>query len=62
MNLLLTGAWQGAKENISKLEEMGHLVHFLQYEKDELPCEYTTICFTIFLLIDICDISSCELL
>lgn len=53
MNLLLTGAWQGAKENISKLEEMGHLVHFLQYEKDELPCEYTwvegVVCNGLFL-------------
>lgn len=40
MNLLITGAWQGAKENIEKLEQMGHVISFLQYEKDELPCEY----------------------
>lgn len=40
MNLLITGAWQGAKDNIEKIEQMGHAVSFLQYEKDELPCEY----------------------
>lgn len=40
MNLLVTGAWAGAKENIEKLEAMGHQVVFMQQEKDELPCEY----------------------
>lgn len=40
MNLLVTGAWQDAKENISTLEEMGHSVQFLQYEKDDPPCDY----------------------
>lgn len=40
MNLLITGAWSGAKENIEKLESMGHKVCFLQFEKDELPCTY----------------------
>lgn len=40
MNLLVTGAWAGAKENIEKLEAMGHQVVFMQREKDELPCEY----------------------
>lgn len=38
MELLITGAWQGAKEHIAELEARGHRVHFLQYEKDELPC------------------------
>lgn len=40
MNLLVTGAWQQAKEYTSKLEEQGHLVQFLQFEKDALPCGY----------------------
>lgn len=40
MNLLLTGAWAQAKENIKELEDLGHSVVFMQYEKDKLPCEY----------------------
>lgn len=39
MNLLLTGAWAGAKENIGTLEAMGHAVQFIQFEKDPLPCD-----------------------
>ena len=39
MNLLVTGAWNGAKEHIPTLESMGHKVVFLQQEKDELPCD-----------------------
>ena len=38
MNILVTGAWQNAKEYTEKIEEMGHTIRFLQYEKDELPC------------------------
>ena len=38
MNILITGAWQNAKEYTEKIEEMGHAIRFLQYEKDELPC------------------------
>lgn len=38
MNLLITGAWQGAKENIGRIRRMGHEVVFLQYEKEPLPC------------------------
>ena len=57
MNLLLTGAWQGAKENIATLEEMGHCVQFLQFEKDPLPCEYAwvegVVCNGLFLHHDI---------
>lgn len=53
MNLLITGAWQSAKENIGKIEQMGHVVSFCQYEKDELPCEYEwvegVICNGLFL-------------
>ena len=39
MNLLITGAWQQAKAYIPMIEGMGHQVRFLQYEKDELPCD-----------------------
>ena len=39
MNLLVTGAWGGAKEHIPALEAMGHAVAFLQQETDELPCD-----------------------
>ena len=39
MNLLITGAWNGAKSCIDEIETMGHKVVFMQYEKDSLPCE-----------------------
>lgn len=37
MNILITGAWQEAKEHIAEIEKLGHKVVFLQQEKDELP-------------------------
>ncbi|MGN1183216.1 MAG: NAD(P)-dependent oxidoreductase [Faecalibacillus sp.] len=40
MNLLITGAWHDAKHYIKRIEDMGHSVSFLQYEKDTLPCDY----------------------
>lgn len=40
MNLLITGAWQQASENLEAIKQRGHDVIFLQHEKDELPCEY----------------------
>jgi len=43
MNLLVTGAWADAKAHIGELEAMGHTVCFLQYEKDNLPCEYSWV-------------------
>lgn len=53
MNLLVTGAWRDAKEYLGEIEEMGHTVKFLQYEKDPLPCEYDwvegVICNGLFL-------------
>ena len=53
MNLLITGAWAQAKENIKELETLGHSVAFMQYEKDKLPCEYEwvegVICNGLFL-------------
>lgn len=39
MNILITGAWQGAKEHIGAIEAMGHCVLFMQFEKDSLPCD-----------------------
>lgn len=57
MNLLITGAWQNAKDYIEKLEADGHEVEFLQFEKDTLPCSYTwvegVICNGLFLSHDI---------
>ena len=40
MNLLITGAWQEAGQYIDIIQNSGHAVKFLQYEKDKLPCEY----------------------
>lgn len=40
MNLLITGAWQQAKDYIAEIEGKGHSVRFLQFEKDALPCDY----------------------
>ena len=39
MNLLITGAWQSAHENISSLESLGHKVAFMQQEKEKLTCD-----------------------
>ena len=36
MNLLITGAWGGAKEHIPELEALGHEIAFLQQERDAL--------------------------
>lgn len=53
MNLLITGAWQQAKDHIDEIRQQGHSVAFLQFEKDELPCEYEwvegVICNGLFL-------------
>lgn len=38
MNLLITGAWQNAKEYIPQLENK-HSIVFMQQEKDALPCD-----------------------
>lgn len=40
MNLLITGAWNTANDYIREIESCGHVVKFLQFEKDELPCSY----------------------
>lgn len=53
MKLLITGAWQNAQEHLAEIEQMGHEVCFVQYEKDELPCNYDwvegVICNGLFL-------------
>lgn len=53
MNLLITGAWQQAKDYIGEIQQQGHSVVFLQYEKDTLPCDYEwvegVICNGLFL-------------
>lgn len=57
MNVLITGAWSDAKKYITEIEQMGHNVCFMQYEKDELPCPYEfvegVICNGLFLHHDI---------
>ena len=39
MNLLITGAWQGAQEHFEEIEALGHRIAFLQQEQDPLPCD-----------------------
>ncbi len=39
MDILISGAWKEAKHYIKTIENMGHIVHFLQWEQDELPCD-----------------------
>lgn len=57
MNLLVTGAWASAKENIGELERLGHRVVFMQQEADKLPCAYDwvegAVCNGLFLSHDI---------
>lgn len=38
MNLLITGAWQEAREYVAHIQQKGHSVIFMQWEKDPLPC------------------------
>ncbi len=57
MNLLITGAWQSAKDYISDIERFGHKVVFMQQEKEKIPCDYVwvegVICNGLFLYHDI---------
>lgn len=43
MNLLITGAWQNAKQYIDQIEEWGHNVIFMQHENEQMPCDYRWI-------------------
>ncbi len=51
--MLITGAWNEALDCISEIEEQGHKVKYMQFEKDELPCTYEwvegVICNGLFL-------------
>ena len=53
MNLLITGAWTDAKSHIKEIELAGHIVEFMQQEKNPLPCSYDwvegVICNGLFL-------------
>lgn len=47
MNLLITGAWDGAKENIPYLEKLGYTIVFMQNETEALPCDATWVEYVI---------------
>ena len=53
MNILITGAWQFSADNIRQIEELGHKVMILQYERDPIPYDYkdidAVICNGLFL-------------
>lgn len=53
MNLLITGAWQEAREHFDEIKALGHSIVFMQQEKDALPCDpgwvEGTICNGLFL-------------
>lgn len=53
MNLLVTGAFGVSAEQMNRLKELGHTIHFMQFEKDNLPCGYEevegVICNGLFL-------------
>lgn len=43
MNLLITGAFHCTNEQLEYIKSLGHNVTFMQYEKDELPCDYSSV-------------------
>lgn len=43
MNLLVTGAWQASRACMEEIETKGHVVSFLQQERDTLPVPYKTV-------------------
>ena len=53
MNILITGAWRNASEYFNEIQRMGNNVQFLQFENDELPCDYEwvegVVCNSLFL-------------
>lgn len=62
MNLLITGAWGCAQEQLIVLKSLGHDVVFLQQETDMLPCDYDwvegVVCNGLFLHHDIVKFSN----
>lgn len=53
MNLLVTGAWDHARQYFDELKGAGHSIEFLQSEKEALPCAYDwvegVVCNGLFL-------------
>lgn len=53
MNILVTGAWRQAKQQLAQLETLGHRAIFMQNESEALPCDPAwvegMICNGIFL-------------
>lgn len=53
MNILVTGAWRQAKQQLCELEKLGHQTVFMQNESEALPCDPAwvegMICNGIFL-------------
>lgn len=43
MNLLVTGAWRCAQQQLDTLTQLGHCVYFLQNESDPLPLAYESV-------------------
>ena len=43
MKLLITGAWQDARNRFEEIKALGHEIFFMQWEKDELPCGYDDV-------------------
>jgi phosphoglycerate dehydrogenase-like enzyme len=39
MNILVTGAWRQAKQQLAELEKLGHQTIFMQNESEALPCD-----------------------
>ena len=62
MKLLVTGAWNSAKEQLDNLKALGHEVVFMQNESEGLPCVPQEIegvvCNGLFLFHDIDDFTS----
>lgn len=54
MNILVTGAWRQAEENLNDIINMGNDVLFMKNEKDNLPCDPALvegiICSSVFFM------------
>ncbi len=62
MNLLLTGCFDYSKHQLQSLEALGYNLHYIQYEKDDLPIDPATIdaivCNGLFLHHDLAQFSN----
>lgn len=43
MNLLVTGAFGCTDGQLNTIKTLGHNIVFMQYEKDEMPCDYSWV-------------------